>query len=291
MKEKISFAEFIKNEILEFNWNSEQLDILFFSFLKTNGVFIKNNFIVNTSLKNKNDLILKWFKDFYNVKPKVKELKTKINYLIEDESFINLFYEKESNLNLDTIEKSMAFVSGAFVARGWVSKPSSRFYHLEFRLGSIEHSLNLQEALDSLGIRAKLITKDKWYITYIKKSMVLSDLLKAMQAHQAMMIFEEERINRDFTSSYSKMESIEAYNFQKTQAMSKIQIEAIEKLMKKPIWKTLSKDKIEIAKIRIENPNYSLSDIQYVFNEQNSKDVSKSTINNWFKYLIEMSKN
>jgi len=36
---EVSFTTFIKNEIIEYNWTSDQLKIIFFSFLKTIGTF------------------------------------------------------------------------------------------------------------------------------------------------------------------------------------------------------------------------------------------------------------
>lgn len=289
MENKISFAEYIKNEILDFDWDEKQLSILFYSFLKTNGVFRADNFIVGTSLFSKKEFIQSLFKKIFNTEPKVEVLKTKINFIINDKDFIDQFYKFESNLKLKKDLDWMAYIAGAFIGKGWISRPSSRSYHMEFRIGSIDHSLNLQEAIDSLGIKTTTVSKGRWYVTYIKRSMSLADLLRAMQAHQAMMIFEEERINRDFSASYSKMESIEEYNLGKTREVSKKQIAAIEKLQQSQVWTTVKKDKKLIAELRVEKKSYSLSDLQYTFNSRHGKNVSKSTINNWLKSLVDLA--
>ncbi len=290
MENKISFAEYIKNEILSFNWEDEQLNILFYSFLKTNGVYKGNKFVIGTSLLSKKGLFIKLFKKFYQLNIEVKDLETKINFFTDDKEFIQKFQDQEKTLTLKNDLDAMAYIAGAFIGKGWVSRPSSRSYHLEFRIGSMSHSLNLQESIDSLGIKSKTLQKGKWLITYIKKSMSLADLLRAMQAHQAMMIFEEERISRDFTASLAKMESIEQYNFERTAAVSAIQLEAIKKLKKSKIWLTLTDDKRNVAELRAEKPEYSLSDLQYTFNEKFEKDVSKSTVNNWLHSLVDLAK-
>ncbi len=289
MKNKISFAEFIKNEILDFNWEDKQLRILFFSFLQANGIMKGDRFIIGTSLLSKESLFIKLFKQLYNIDIEVERLETKIKFSTSDKEFIQKFHDEENSILLEDDLSSMAYVAGAFVAKGWISRPSSRSYHLEFRLGTIEQSLNLQESIDSLGIKSTTLKKGKWYLTYIKKSMSLSDLLKAMQAHQAMMIFEEERISRDFTASLAKMESIEQYNYERTMAVSQEQIKAIKSLKKNGMFKTLNDDKRNLAELRIEKPEYSLSDLQYTFNEKFDKDVSKSTINNWLHSLTELA--
>ncbi len=289
MENKISFAEFIKNEILDFDWNEKQLDILFYSFLKSNCVFKKKHAVLGTQLKEKQEKIVSLFKEVFDVEVEVKELESKVNFIIDDPSFVDRFYMLESELNLSDEDDVKAFIAGSFIGKGWVSKPSSRFYHMEFRVGSMSHSLNLQEAIDSLGIKTKTIKKGNWHITYIKKAIDLSDMLRAMNSIDAMMIFEEERINRDFTSTYSKMETIEAYNTFKTKTVSDLQIKAIKKLQEDNLLKTLKSDLYNIAMIRMEFPQYSLSDLQYTFNEKHSKNVSKSTINKWLKIIVDKS--
>lgn len=311
MENKISFVEFIKNEILEFNWEESQLDILFYYFLLVNST-IKNDkeFKVGISLKSKEDYIVSLFKKFYNVEPKVLHKETKINFVIDSEEFVKEFYEKGEtilNINLDRTNSSSIdvpdyedelanvvspLIAGAFLGRGWISKPSSRFYHLEFRISDINVAINLKHAIDSLstGNECKLATKTKWYIVYVKKSMVLADLLKAMNANEAMMIFEDERINRDFTASFSKMQSIEVFNQKKIKATSDIQIKAIEKLKGSVVWNTLNDNKVKIAELRLRYPEYSLSDLQYTYNSLNDTNVSKSTVNIWLKEIVEKSK-
>ncbi len=289
MENKISFAEFIKNEIIDSNWEDRQLGILFYSFLRTNGVFRKDKFVVGTSLILKKEFFLKQFKKYYELVPDIIELETKTNFVISDKEFIDKYYKQERELSLETDEDRMAYVAGAFIGKGWVSRPSSRSYHMEFRIGAMDHSLNLQESIDSLGVKTTTVTKGRWLVTYIKRSISLADLLRAMKAPQSMMAFEEERISRDFVSSLSKMESIEEYNLEKTIRISRKQINAIEKLSKSDIWKTIKSDLRNIAEIRKDKPNYSLADLQYTFNSKHEKDVSKSTINNWLKTLVEMS--
>ncbi len=290
MKNKISFVELIKNEILEFNWDTKQLDILFFSFLKTGGIFNSNKFVIGLSLSEKKDFIISLFEKYYGIKPETKELATKVNYIIKDDSFVEMFNKKDYEMKLDDNNESMAFIAGAFVARGWISKPTSRFYHLEIRVGQMEQSLNLQEAIDSLGIESKTHIKDKWFITYIKKSMMISDLLRAMHAQDSMMIFEEERISRDFATTFSKMETIEAYNSTKIDNASRIQIEAIQKLMDSSTWKIMKTELKNIAEIRLNNPTFSLSDIQFIYSSNYGKEVSKATVNNWLRKIVDLSK-
>ncbi len=289
MEKQISFAEFIKNEILDFDWDNRQLDILFYSLLKTSAKISEDKIIIGTTISKSEERFQKMFDSFFSTKPEIKKMSTKTKYIFKGVEFVEKFYNFENNFVTEDEEDLMAFVAGSFLATGWASRPSSRQYHLEFRIGSIDHTLNLREALESLGIEPKMTQKDKWYIIYIKKSMLLADLLKMMKAYQATMIFEDERITRDMTSTYTKIESIEAYNQKKIQQISEQQIKAINYLIDKNKMSLLSEDKRLVAEIRLENPHLSLWDIQYKFNFENNKNVSKSTINNWLKSIVEMA--
>ncbi len=289
MKEQISFAEYIKNEILEFNWEEPQLDILFYSFLRANGNFKKTKFEVCTSIKNKKELIQSFFKKFYNVEPEIKELETKVKFIVDEVNFTSKLEDKWKDFKPKNDMDSRAYIAGAFLAKGWSSRPSSKFYHMEFRIGSLEHANLIEKAMNSFEIQSKKTHKNDWYIIYVKKSIHLSELMSLMGAQQARMIFEDERISRTITSSYAKMTALEPYNALKTERIAKKQIASINKLKGTPSWNALNENIKLVAEIRLEKPDLSLSDIQYVFNLRKEMDVSKSTINNWFKIIVDLA--
>jgi|GEM_PF-3235903 len=93
------------------------------------------------------------------------------------------------------------------------------------------------------------------------------------------MIFEDARIERDFLATYKKMESIEAYNFEKTKKSAEEQIQFINKVLNSELKKELSVDQKRIASLRIKNPLFSLLELQMEFNTKYKKNVSRSTIN------------
>ena len=101
------------------------------------------------------------------------------------------------------------------------------------------------------------------------------------------MLFEDSRIERDFVSTYKKMESIEWYNIKKTKESSQKQIKLIKKIFNEKKEKELSTDQINIAKLRLKHPDYSLLELQMEFNHVYEKDVSKSTISFWLNKIIK----
>ena len=287
---KVSFTTFIKNEIIEYNWTPNQVKIIFFSFLKTIGIFKDGYYLFSTTLIDKKIIINNLFKKFYSLNVSPIETKTLLKYKIYDKDFIDKFCLESNEKFLKSIEENKAFISGVFLGKGWINSPKSRFYHCEFRTKNISHSLDIQEVLDSLGIKFSTIIKNEWYYTYIKKALDISTVISSFNASQSLMLFEDSRIERDFVATYKKMESIEQYNQDKTKKSSIKQIEAINHIFDNKKENKLSIDQQKISKIRIDNPNYSLLELQMQFNHENNKEVSKSTIDFWLKKIIEKSK-
>lgn len=289
MEPQISFSEYIKNEILEYNWEERQLEILFYSFLRTNGTMRGGTYKVTTSLikweKKFNELFLK----FYGVKVTPIRTKTLIKYTITDPIFNEKFTSQFGELVINSLEDNKAYIAGAFIGKGWLNKPSSRFYHCELRVRNLAHSLDIQEAFDGIGIKTITINKNKWFYTYIKKAADISNLIRAVNASQSLMFFEDSRIERDFVATFKKMESIENYNFKKTYDTSEKQIKAIKKLKKMPTYNSLKKEWVDLMELRIEKPLYSLSELEMEFNKRHDTFFSKSTINNWLNNIIKIS--
>lgn len=288
---KPSFSKFIKNEILEYNWPIDQLEILFNSFLVINGNFKNDIFTLKTSLLNWEEKILSLFKEFYDIVPKVENNNNLLNFKIKNPDFISKFNKISEKIIINNIEKNKAYIAGAFVGKGWINLPSSRFYHCEIRTKDENNSLLLQDSLNKIGIKSTTIIKKSWYYTYIKKSLEISNLIRAVKAFESLMIFEDKRIERDFLATYKKMESIETYNFKKSEEFSQKQIESIKKILNTQAFNSLDIKKINLAKLRIEKPNYSLSELQIEYNNRNNKNYSKSTINNWLNLIVNLEKN
>ncbi len=289
-REEISFSYLIKNEILEYSWTKEQLGILFFSLLRTNGTFKKSNYVFSTTLLNWEDKITKLFETYYGLKLKPIKQKTQLKYVIEDPDFLENFANEIGNLVIESQEDLKAYLAGAFVGKGWISSPATRFYHFELRVRNLPHSLDIQEAMDSLGIRTSTIKKNGWYYTYVKKSMEIANLISAFNASQSVMIFEDARISRDFVSTFKKMESIEGYNYQKSHETSLKQCEAINKIKGTILENSLSKNERQIMELRLELPDHSLSELQYEYNVRYDNEISKSTINNWLNKICNIAK-
>ncbi len=285
-----SFSEKIKAEILNYKREEGELKFLINSFLYTNGSFNNDKFTLKTSLKKHKKLLITLIQKFYDFKIEVSESKTIIKITINDPSFKEIFLNEIEKTKLKKTEDYKAYISGVFLGKGWVSSPSSKFYHFEIRIKKLSDSLNIQEAFDALGIKSSIFKKNNWYYTYIKKASVISDILKVMKAPESLILFEDTRIEREFISIFKKMESIEIYNIAKIEKASKTHIEAIRKLMGQKNYQFIPIKIKELLELRIENPALSLSELQIVYNKKFNYDVSKSSVNKWLQNIINISK-
>ena len=89
-----------------------------------------------------------------------------------------------------------AFIRGIFLACGSITDPE-RGYHLEMAVGTTRKAEELVEILADFHIPAKIVERKKNYIVYIKEGALIVDLLNVMEAHVALMDFENVRILKE----------------------------------------------------------------------------------------------
>ena len=285
-----SFSEKIKNEIIEYNWTQKQWHILFYSFLKTNGTFKSGKYIVTSTQLNFEEKFNELFNEFCGLEIRPKKLVKIIKYEIKDVNFMNSFSTEIETLVMKNSEEHKAYIAGMFIGKGTISNPNTRFYHFEIRVRDLDHSSDIQKSFSKLGINTKITKKHNWVYIYVKRSDNIAKIISALNASQSLMVFEDSRIERDFIASFKRMESIEKHNFTKLKNVSDEQVKCINKILEFNLTIFLTKEQIILMNLRIEKPNYSLSELQMEYNFSSKSSVSKSTINNWLKIIVKTSK-
>ena len=117
-----------------------------------------------------------------------------------------------------------AFIRGIFLACGSVTDPE-RGYHLEMAVGTIGKAEELVQILADFQIPAKVVERKKNYIVYIKEGALIVDLLNVMEAHVALMEFENVRILKEMRNSVNRQVNCETANIKKTVTAATRQIE------------------------------------------------------------------
>ena len=177
-----------------------------------------------------------------------------------------------------------AFLRGVFLANGSVSDPS-KAYHFEITALTMEKACQIQYVISCFGIEAKIVQRKKYFVVYVKEGSQIVDLLNIMEAHTALMDFENVRILKEMRNTINRKVNCETANINKTVSAATKQIEEIMYIKKTIGFGDLPPNLEEIARVRIENPDLSLKDLGEIL----TKPIGKSGVNHRLKKLISIA--
>jgi len=177
-----------------------------------------------------------------------------------------------------------SFIRGAFLAAGSVSNPN-KAYHFEIVVSQEQNGELLCEVMRSFDIDAKMIARKYHYVVYVKEGSQIVDLLNVMEAHVALMEFENVRILKDMRNTINRKVNCEAANINKTVKAAARQVEDILYIKEKIGLATLAEGLEEIALLRTAYPEASLKEL----GEMLSPPVGKSGVNHRLKKLSEIA--
>lgn len=120
-----------------------------------------------------------------------------------------------------------AYLRGVFMAAGSITNPE-KAYHLEIAVLSESFCLQLQQIVASFQIEAKIVDRKKYHVLYVKEGSMIVDTLNVMEAHQALMDFENVRILKEVRNSVNRQVNCETANIHKTVTAAARQIEDIQ---------------------------------------------------------------
>jgi cell division protein WhiA len=181
-----------------------------------------------------------------------------------------------------------AYLRGAFLAGGSVNNPKTSSYHLEIFSIYKEHSEALVDLMNEFHLNAKSIERKNGYIAYLKEAEKISDFLRIVGAHSALMKFEDIRILRDMRNSVNRLVNCETANMNKTISAAQRQVGNIEY-----IQKTIGLDQLpdrlqEIARLRVEHQDITLKELGELVS---GASVSKSGVNHRLRKIEEIADN
>ncbi len=208
----------------------------------------------------------------------------------ETESLKKLYNEYEIE-NIENIEK--AFVRGAFLGSGSINNPENK-YHIEVTLKDRHMAEVMIKTLQRYDINFKILNaskvEDNEVATgkcsiYSKDGEEISKFLAFIEASSSVLKFEEIRVYRDMRNNVNRIVNCETANLSKTVNAAVKQIEAIKKLKENGKFNNLPENLKEIANLRIENPEASLTELGKMLKEP----VGKSGVNYRLKTIIDLA--
>lgn len=208
----------------------------------------------------------------------------------ETESLKKLYSEYKIE-NIENIEK--AFVRGAFLGSGSINNPENK-YHIEVTLKDRHMAEMMIKTLQRYDINFKILNaskvEDNEVATgkcsiYSKDGEEISKFLAFIEASSSVLKFEEIRVYRDMRNNVNRIVNCETANLSKTVNAAVKQIEAIKKLKENGKFNNLPENLKEIANLRIENPEASLTELGKMLKEP----VGKSGVNYRLKTIIDLA--
>ena len=177
-----------------------------------------------------------------------------------------------------------AFIRGAFLVSGSISDPE-KSYHYEIVCSAKGKAEQLQKIINSFEIDAKVILRKKSYVVYVKEGAQISDLLNIMEAHVALMKFENIRILKDMRNAVNRKVNCETANINKTVSAAVKQIEDIRYIRDTIGLENLAEALKEVALTRLSYPEATLKELGDLL----TPPVGKSGVNHRLRKLGEIA--
>lgn len=177
-----------------------------------------------------------------------------------------------------------SFVSGAFLGGGYVKTPKNG-YHFEIKTHYRDLSRDLTEIMTDIGFEPKMVTRKAEYVSYIKQSDVICDILGLFGATESMFELCNVKIFNDMKNKVTRRANCDIANINKSVAAATEQLAAINKIKQKTGLGALPDVLEEMAKLRLENPDANLKELGDLVNPP----ISKSGVNHRLKKIIKIA--
>lgn len=295
----MTFTTQIKEEITkEENNNIEDLTSLC-TYLKFNATLEEDKMtvmVVNASVAR---WIFKLLKTNYNVLIKLttrtmKRFKARNLYILEVKEKLDLIYKDIDNIfkeiNTSSDEEKKAFLKGMFLACGSINDPKKNQYHLEFLVKEEEDAKLIDDLLNSLKIKSKVLKRDREYMVYVKSSENISDFIKYLGAFNALFYFEDIRIYKDHKNMVNRLNNCEQANVERTLKSSKVILDNIKYLEDNDLTILLDDRSKEIIEYKKKYPDTSLGELADIITMETNKSITKSGINHHFRKINALVK-
>ena len=185
--------------------------------------------------------------------------------------------EPVRRLRLDNLSREDTlsdFIRGAYLSCGSISDPN-KSYHLELALPYLNLSREIAAMLGGLLCEPKQVRRRGDYLLYYKESENIEDFLTFIGAPMRALEIMEIKVVKDVRNQVNRRTNCETANIDKTVAASSRQVADIELIRERRGLEYLPENLRELAYLRLENPELSLSELGRAL----SDPISRSGVN------------
>ena len=184
-----------------------------------------------------------------------------------------------------------AFLAGAFCGAGTISVPSesegqTKGYHMEWVVSNQQKAETISEYLAEFGIISRRVLRGDVFVVYIKESDAISKALVILGATKNMLNLENRKITRQVRNNINRQSNCQSANLDKVMSASAKQVMAINIIEETVGLSSLSESLKEIALLRKNNPEASLSELV----EMLGGKITRAGLSDRLNKLIKLSK-
>jgi hypothetical protein len=158
-----------------------------------------------------------------------------------------------------------AYLRGAFLARGYVAEPE-RAYKMEIAGLSATASQRILEALSAQEVMAHLISRRGQALVYLNGHEGLGRFLASVGAYNARLSLESLLVVREVKNRVNRLVNGESANLRRAAESGVRQQEAIRRLLTARGAGALSPAFLELARLRLRHPDWTLSELGAALN-------------------------
>ncbi|HBG85160.1 MAG TPA: DNA-binding protein WhiA, partial [Erysipelotrichaceae bacterium] len=188
---------------------------------------------------------------------------------------------------INTPDTKRAYLAGMFLASGSVNNPDTSNYHLEMSADSEQQAHYIMQLMNEYELNAKVIKRRSKYVIYLKSAEKIGDFLRAIGASNSVMEFETTRIDRSMANTVNRWNNCDIANEMKAMSASQKQINDIAYVIDKAGIEILDSKTQIVAKIRLANPELTLSELTDVYFDETGQTISKSGLHHRFKKISD----
>ena len=177
-----------------------------------------------------------------------------------------------------------AFLRGIFLQNGTMTDPNE-IYSLEMVFRHSWLANEVMRLLVQFEIPGKMTERKGRYVVYLRDGDDISDFLKVLGASQSLLKLEDIRVVKEVRNRVNRRVNCETANIHKTAATSARQIEDIRTIEEREGLESLPLPLQEIAHLRLENPEATLSELGDLLDPP----VGKSGVNHRLRRLHEIA--
>ncbi len=173
-----------------------------------------------------------------------------------------------------------AYLRGAFLSCGWVSRPE-KSYHLEWAAPDEQEAQNIQGLLRQWELEAGISQRKSQWVVYVKKYEHLETLLGLLGASGAVMQLVNVRMMKNLRNELNRQLICDNFNTDRTVRAATLQQADIELIVRYMGLSKLSAPLRDLAEARLGNLDANLAQL----GEMMDPPVGKSTVNNRMRRL------